>query len=266
MKFVNFYSGTALVLIASLLGSLGSTTGEMAPPLIVGALLLTVLVLGWAGGASDARHELDRLTRLEAGRQLKATCDAAARDRLEAMNEALRAQARDSQAAIELFTAVQVKNMIRITALEGENAELQKRPSSDVMMVTAQRLIAELNDEPDDVDEDCRNYQVRGIGHLHSELLMHMATTTPTPAAIGNSLAGSVDAASTCGCHACLHIAGTTTVAGMVLCPACGCKRCPHANDHRHACTGSNEPGQPGSAYPVTLGAPAAKVGQPAGI
>ncbi|MBW6637227.1 hypothetical protein KXT41_25380 [Salmonella enterica subsp. enterica serovar Weltevreden] len=29
----------------------------------------------------------------------------------------------------------------------------------------------------------------------------------------------------------------------------CGNKRCPHANDHRNACTGSNEPGQEGSAY-----------------
>lgn len=36
---------------------------------------------------------------------------------------------------------------------------------------------------------------------------------------------------------------------GMVLCPTCGNKRCPHANDHRHACTDSNEPGQLGSAY-----------------
>lgn len=35
----------------------------------------------------------------------------------------------------------------------------------------------------------------------------------------------------------------------MALCPACGNKRCPKANDHRNTCTGSNEPGQPGSAY-----------------
>ena len=35
----------------------------------------------------------------------------------------------------------------------------------------------------------------------------------------------------------------------MVLCQTCGNKRCPHATDHRNACTGSNEPGQPGSAY-----------------
>lgn len=31
---------------------------------------------------------------------------------------------------------------------------------------------------------------------------------------------------------------------GIVLCPTCGNKRCPHANDHRNACTGSNEQGQ----------------------
>lgn len=35
----------------------------------------------------------------------------------------------------------------------------------------------------------------------------------------------------------------------MFVCSICGNKRCPHANDERFACTGSNEPGQPGSAY-----------------
>ncbi len=33
------------------------------------------------------------------------------------------------------------------------------------------------------------------------------------------------------------------------MCETCGCKRCPHATDHRYACTGSNEPGQEGSIY-----------------
>ncbi|HGK3911480.1 hypothetical protein [Klebsiella pneumoniae] len=36
----------------------------------------------------------------------------------------------------------------------------------------------------------------------------------------------------------------------FVVCPDCGNKRCPRENDHRNACTGSNEPGQEGSAYP----------------
>jgi hypothetical protein len=34
------------------------------------------------------------------------------------------------------------------------------------------------------------------------------------------------------------------------VCAVCGNKRCPHAADHRNACTGSNEPGQKGSLYP----------------
>jgi hypothetical protein len=36
---------------------------------------------------------------------------------------------------------------------------------------------------------------------------------------------------------------------GYILCPQCGNKRCPKASDHDLACTGSNEPGQPGSVY-----------------
>nr|WP_309145936.1 hypothetical protein [Klebsiella variicola] len=39
----------------------------------------------------------------------------------------------------------------------------------------------------------------------------------------------------------------------FVVCPDCGNKRCPRANDHRNACTGGNEPGQEGIAYPDTL-------------
>lgn len=34
-----------------------------------------------------------------------------------------------------------------------------------------------------------------------------------------------------------------------VLCPQCGNKRCPKASHHGNACTGSNEPGQKGSAH-----------------
>ena len=52
-----------------------------------------------------------------------------------------------------------------------------------------------------------------------------------------------------CWCHACRPV--TMNDARFVVCPDCGNKRCPHANDHQHACTGSNEPGQEGSAYPA---------------
>ncbi|MEH4965244.1 hypothetical protein PO428_21905 [Escherichia coli] len=37
----------------------------------------------------------------------------------------------------------------------------------------------------------------------------------------------------------------------FVVCPECGNKRCPRANNHMNACTRSNEPGQEGSAYPA---------------
>jgi hypothetical protein len=37
----------------------------------------------------------------------------------------------------------------------------------------------------------------------------------------------------------------------FIFCPDCGNKRCPRAAHHDRACTGSNEPGQPGSAYPA---------------
>lgn len=35
----------------------------------------------------------------------------------------------------------------------------------------------------------------------------------------------------------------------MIVCPQCGNKRCPRATSHDLACSGSNEPGQPGSRY-----------------
>jgi hypothetical protein len=50
-----------------------------------------------------------------------------------------------------------------------------------------------------------------------------------------------------CWCETCRPI--TMDDMRMILCPTCGNKRCPHATDHRNACTGSNEPGQPGSSY-----------------
>ncbi|WP_261330934.1 Lar family restriction alleviation protein [Citrobacter amalonaticus] len=52
-----------------------------------------------------------------------------------------------------------------------------------------------------------------------------------------------------CWCRTCRPV--TMGDMRFVVCPECGNKRCPHANDHRHACTGSNEPGQEGSAYPA---------------
>ncbi|MCA7591443.1 hypothetical protein [Escherichia coli] len=52
-----------------------------------------------------------------------------------------------------------------------------------------------------------------------------------------------------CSCGTCRPV--TFTDSRFVVCSECGNKRCPHAIDHRNACTGSNEPGQEGSAYPA---------------
>jgi hypothetical protein len=61
-----------------------------------------------------------------------------------------------------------------------------------------------------------------------------------------------------CSCRACIldrdeRIGGIPAGQSgmrMIVCQKCGNKRCPHANDHRHECTNSNETGQHGSAYP----------------
>lgn len=61
-----------------------------------------------------------------------------------------------------------------------------------------------------------------------------------------------------CECHRCIKEKGLTgcgilklplSATKMILCPICGNKRCPRASDHDLPCTGSNEPGQPGSIY-----------------
>jgi len=52
-----------------------------------------------------------------------------------------------------------------------------------------------------------------------------------------------------CSCRTCRPV--TFSDSRFVVCPECGNKRCPHANDHWNACTGSNAPGQEGSAYPA---------------
>lgn len=64
---------------------------------------------------------------------------------------------------------------------------------------------------------------------------------------------------SRCECHKCIaefkmgmeSLFGWLSLSSyrMIVCPACGCKRCPKASDHDLACTDSNAPGQPGSIY-----------------
>ena len=61
-----------------------------------------------------------------------------------------------------------------------------------------------------------------------------------------------------CGCSRCLAeaaekiedpLAAMMHTQVFVVCSSCGNKRCPKATDHRLECTGSNDPGQPGSRF-----------------
>lgn len=55
-----------------------------------------------------------------------------------------------------------------------------------------------------------------------------------------------------CECRQCITEKAFIMVHGrMFVCPECGNKRCPRANSHKNKCTGNNEPGQEGSAYPL---------------
>jgi len=56
-----------------------------------------------------------------------------------------------------------------------------------------------------------------------------------------------------CGCYACVDDPAkgiaNPALSRFIVCPECGNKRCPRGTDHRLDCTGSNEPGQPGSRF-----------------
>lgn len=54
-----------------------------------------------------------------------------------------------------------------------------------------------------------------------------------------------------CPCLACVPECADpwSFVAQFHVCPNCGNKRCPGGANHANECSGSNEPGQPGSLY-----------------
>lgn len=52
MKTTYLYTGIAMAITGTVTGSLWATTGEAVPAVVFAAMMLTILVLGWAGGAS----------------------------------------------------------------------------------------------------------------------------------------------------------------------------------------------------------------------
>lgn len=86
---------------------------------------------------------------------------------------------------------------------------------------------------------------------------MSIATPGPVGPADGLDAASLVKALEARDCGACWTCVPDYPY--MRLCSECGNKRCPHANDHRNACTSSNDTGQPGSAYEHGSGAASAR-------
>lgn len=95
----------------------------------------------------------------------------------------------------------------------------------------------------------CRAAMLQGAENAESRCTIQAAPALDSSPKIAESRCGNSQVIPECSCRTCRPV--TFTDSRFVVCPECGNKRCPHANDHRNACTGSNEPGQEGSAYPA---------------
>lgn len=100
--------------------------------------------------------------------------------------------------------------------------------------------------EPFDLASNCDEHAFE-IRAVVKDLLNALDGETPSEASDGGS--GPTTAQECGGCRNCLDGPGGSIYIGMVVCTECGNKRCPKATFHRLDCTGSNESGQPGSAY-----------------
>ncbi|WP_017693173.1 hypothetical protein [Enterobacter hormaechei] len=97
--------------------------------------------------------------------------------------------------------------------------------------------------------DDCRAAMLQGAEHAESPTTMQTSPALDSSPKIAESPSGNSSVIPDCSCRTCRPV--TISDMRFVVCPDCGNKRCPHANDHRQACTVSNEPGQEGSAYPA---------------
>ena len=84
MKFkINIYLLIAVAIIGAITGSLAMSLGEIEPAASAAIILLSVLVLGWGAGSVSSQAEIDRLTSIETGRRIQASCLITTRNRLE---------------------------------------------------------------------------------------------------------------------------------------------------------------------------------------
>ncbi|PNC14565.1 hypothetical protein [Enterobacter cloacae] len=104
--------------------------------------------------------------------------------------------------------------------------------------LTEQKPVGWVRDAMKEAYDGCRDAMLQGAEPDFREIVNSST----------NNCRENAETSTKCWCHTCRPV--TFSDSRLVVCPECGNKRCPHANDHRHACTGSNEPGQEGSAYP----------------
>lgn len=84
MKFkINIYLLIAVAIIGAITGSLAMTLGEIEPAASAAIILLSVLLLGWGAGSVSSQAEIERLTSIETGRRIQASCLITTRNRLE---------------------------------------------------------------------------------------------------------------------------------------------------------------------------------------
>ena len=84
MKFkFNIYLIIAVAIIGAITGSLAMSLGEIEPAASAAIILVSVLVLGWGAGTMSSQAEIDRLTSIETGRRIQASCLITTRNRLE---------------------------------------------------------------------------------------------------------------------------------------------------------------------------------------
>ena len=129
---------------------------------------------------------------------------------------------------------------------------------ADVMLAALVRagvLIEELGVlalRPDGERWLAARFRTRGAAeaycHLGAGLAVAHRHVTPWEVAPAHRQMPNSLAPTECPCASCLTEAGVSAW-WMIVCDECGNKRCPHGTDHRHECSGSNEPGQAGSRY-----------------
>ena len=131
-------------------------------------------------------------------------------------------------------------------------ANAQPAPVVPDAATAIRACLSEFPESARDIVEECADIAENAC---RAAMLQAKSLTSinPAPALVSlqkkaESIIGNYPGIPDCWCRTCRPV--VLNDMRFVVCPDCGNKRCPRANDHKNACTGSNEPGQEGSAYP----------------